>query len=243
MTSLAVHAPDGSPLVDRLAATIQGRILSGSIPIGARLRQEALADEFGVSRTPVREALRKLQTTGIVELLPHRGAVVRGPSARDIREAYEVRAELEGLAAELAASHISDLHLRRLREAEALFRKSVSALVARQGPLRPDWSDASSWVQANDLFHQAILEAAANTRLIATIADLHLSFPRDLTWAALTGNSRLLEENVEQHAAILSGIEQGDPGEARRRMVEHVRSAGELIARHFELAAGRSAAS
>ncbi len=243
MTTLTVRAPDGSPLVDRLASAIQGQILSGSIPIGTRLRQEALAYEFGVSRTPVREALRKLQATGTVELLPHRGAVVRGPSARDIREAYEVRAELEGLAAELAAAHISDLHLRRLREAEALFRKSVSALVARSGPLPPDWTDSSSWVQANDLFHQAILEAAANGRLIATIADLHRSFPRDLTWAAMTGNSRLLEENVEQHAAILSGIEQGDPGEARRRMVEHVRSAGELIARHFEQAADASAAS
>ena len=243
MTSLAVHAPDGSPLVDRLASAIQGRILSGTIPIGARLRQEALAEEFGVSRTPVREALRKLQATGIVELLPHRGAVVRGPSARDIREAYEVRAELEGLAAGLAAEHISDLHLRRLREAEALFRKSVATLVAQRAAPGRAWTDSSSWVQANDLFHQAILEAAANGRLIATIADLHRSFPRDLTWAALSGNSRLLEENVEQHAAILSGIEQGDPGEARRRMVEHVRSAGELIARHFEQAADASAAS
>jgi DNA-binding GntR family transcriptional regulator len=233
-TVAAVHARDGSPLVDRLAAALQGRILSGSIPIGARLRQEALADEFGVSRTPVREALRKLEVTGIVELLPHRGAIVRGPSARDIREAYDVRAELEGRAAELAAAHISDHDLRRLREAEALFRASVTTLVARRG--RPDWEDSSSWVQANDLFHQAILEAAANRRLIATISDLHRSFPRDLTWAALSGNSRLLEENVEQHAAILSGIEHGDPEEARRRMVEHVRSAGELIARHFERA-------
>jgi DNA-binding FadR family transcriptional regulator len=137
-------------------------------------------------------------------------------------------------AAELAAEHISDHDLRRLREAEALFRASVTTLVARRG--RPDWEDSSSWVQANDLFHQAILEAAANRRLIATISDLHRSFPRDLTWAALSGNSRLLEENVEQHAAILSGIEHGDPEEARRRMVEHVRSAGELIARHFERA-------
>jgi DNA-binding GntR family transcriptional regulator len=242
-TASAVRAPDGSPLVDRLAAAIQGRILGGSIPIGARLRQEALADEFGVSRTPVREALRKLQVTGIVELLPHRGAVVRGPSARDIREAYDVRAELEGLAAELAAGLISDHDLRRLREAEALFRQSVTTLVARGGRPSADWKDSSAWVQANDLFHQAILEASANRRLIATISDLHRSFPRDLTWAALSGNSRLLEENVEQHAAILSGIERGDPEEARRRMVEHVRSAGELIARHFEQAADASAAS
>lgn len=233
---------DGSALVDRLAAAIQGQILGGSIPVGSRLRQEALAEEFDVSRTPVREALRKLQATGIVELLPNRGAVVRGPSARDIREAYEVRAELEGLAAELAAGLISDRDLRRLRDAEELFRRSVTSLVERRRRTEPNWSDASSWVQANDLFHQAIQDAAANRRLAATIADLHRSFPRDLTWGAIAGNSRLLEENVAQHAAILAAIEDRDPAEARRRMVEHVHSAGELVMRHFEQAAAESAA-
>jgi DNA-binding GntR family transcriptional regulator len=235
----AIHTADGTPLVDRLASAIQGRVLSGDIPRGARLRQEALADEFGVSRTPVREALRKLQATGIVELLPNRGAVVRGPSAREIREAYEVRAELEGLAAELATRRISDRDLRRLREAEELFRSSVRTLVARRRrrSTEPRWEDESAWVKANDLFHQAILDAAANGRLSATIADLHRSFPRDLTWSALVGNSRLLEENVAQHAAILEAVERHDPGDARRRMVEHVRRAGELVTLHFERAA------
>jgi DNA-binding GntR family transcriptional regulator len=230
---------DGTPLVDRLAAAIQARVLSGDIARGTRLRQEALAGEFGVSRTPVREALRKLQATGIVELLPNRGAVVRGPSAREIREAYEVRAELEGLAAELATVRISDRDLLRLREAEELFRRSVTTLVARRRrrATEPRWEDESSWVRANDLFHQAIFDAAANGRLSATIAELHRSFPRDLTWSALAGNSRLLEENVEQHHAILEAIERRDPAEARRRMVAHVRSAGELVTLHFEHAA------
>lgn len=210
-------------LVDRLAAEIETRVLSGGIPPGARLRQEALAAEFGVSRTPVREALRKLQAKGLVELVPNRGAVVRRPSARDIREAYEVRAELEGLAAELATRRIADGELLRVREAVALLRRSGTT--------------PRAWVRANDLFHQTILAAAANDRLSATIAELHRSFPRDLTWGALAGNSRLLEENVEQHRAILEAIERGDGSEARRRMVAHVRSAGELVTRHFEAAA------
>jgi DNA-binding GntR family transcriptional regulator len=225
-----------SPLVDRLAGAIQNRVLSGAVPVGSRLRQEALAEEFGVSRTPVREALRKLQATGLVELLPNRGAVVRGPSAREIREAYEVRAELEGLAAELAAGRISDRDLLRLREAQALFRKSVETLIARRARRPQPWKDESVWVQANDLFHQAILDAAGNERLSDTIADLHRSFPRDLTWAALSQSSRLLEENVEQHEAILEAIERRDPVEARQRMIEHVRSAGELVTLHFEQA-------
>jgi DNA-binding GntR family transcriptional regulator len=226
----------GSPLVDRLAGAIQTRVLSGDVPVGSRLRQEALAEEFGVSRTPVREALRKLQATGLVELLPNRGAIVRGPSAREIREAYEVRAELEGLAAELAAGRISDRDLLRLREAQALFRRSVETLIARRARRPQPWKDESVWVQANDLFHQAILDAAGNERLSDTIADLHRSFPRDLTWAALSQSSRLLEENVEQHEAILEAIERRDPVEARQRMIEHVRSAGELVTLHFEQA-------
>src|SRR3954465_6210310 len=104
-------------LVDRLAASIQARVLSGEFASGSRLRQESLASEFGVSRTPVREALRKLQAAGIVQLEPRRGARVRGPSAREVREAYEVRAELEGLAAALASGRMRDEELYRLRAA------------------------------------------------------------------------------------------------------------------------------
>jgi DNA-binding GntR family transcriptional regulator len=223
--------------VERLAGAIQAQVLSGAVPVGTRLRQEALAAQFGVSRTPVREALRQLQATGLVELLPNRGAIVRGPSTREIREAYEVRAELEGLAAELAAERISDRDLLRLREAQQLFRRSVTTLIARRTRRSTPWKDASVWVQANDLFHQAILDAARNGRLSNTIADLHRSFPRNLTWAGLSESSRLLEENVEQHEEVLEAIERRDPGEARRRMVEHVRSAGEIVTLHFERSA------
>jgi DNA-binding GntR family transcriptional regulator len=223
--------------VERVAGAIQARVLSGAVPVGTRLRQESLAEEFGVSRTPVREALRQLQATGLVELEPNRGAVVRGPSAREIREAYEVRAELEGLAAELAAERISDRDLLRLREAQTLFRESVATLIERRARRPAPWRDESVWVRANDLFHQAILDAAGNGRLNTTIADLHRSFPRDLTWSALSQSSRLLSENVEQHETILEAIERRDPVEARRRMIEHVRSAGELVTLHFEQAA------
>ena len=121
---------EDAALVDRLAATIQARVLSGEFASGSRLRQESLATEFGVSRTPVREALRKLQAAGIVQLEPRRGARVRGPSAREVREAYEVRAELEGLAAALAATRIRDDELRRLRDAQALFEESSGRLRA-----------------------------------------------------------------------------------------------------------------
>ena len=75
----ATRSADSVSTVERLALAIQSQVLSGEVPVGTRLRQEALAEEFGVSRTPVREALRQLQATGLLEVQPNRGAVVRGP--------------------------------------------------------------------------------------------------------------------------------------------------------------------
>jgi DNA-binding GntR family transcriptional regulator len=221
-------------LVDHLAATIRARVLSGEIAVGSRLRQERLAAEFGVSRTPIREALRKLQASGIVEVQPNRGAIVRGPTAREIREAYEVRAELEGLAAALAAMRIHDAQLQELHAAQRLFGRSIAKLVAGRVAASGAEDANGEWTRANDLFHGVIQEAAGNERLARIVQDLHRAFPRGLTWAALRGSSRLLEQNVEEHHAILEAIQERNADEARRCMVDHVRHAGELIAHHFE---------
>jgi DNA-binding GntR family transcriptional regulator len=206
--------------------------MSGELPVGTRLRQETLAEEFGVSRTPVREALRQLQATGMLEILPRRGAAVRGPSPRDIREAYVVRAELEGLAAQLAAELITDAELGRLREAAALFRQSVAHFTA-PGEGSRVLSDAE-WPSANDLFHEVILKAAGNHRLYDTVRHLHLGFPRNLTWSALSESSRLLGENVTEHDKILRAIEDRQPSAARRAMQRHIARAGELVAARYE---------
>ena len=229
----AAPTHSGEALVDHIAATIRSSVLSGDIALGSRLRQQELAREFGVSRTPIREALRKLQANGIVELLPHRGAIVHGPTAPEIREAYEVRAELEGLAAELAATRIRDSQLEQLREAEKLFRHSITRLV-RGGRGKGGSSPNGEWTRANDLFHRVIQEASGNRRLVAIVQDLHRSFPRGLTWAALHDSSALLRQNVEEHHDILESIEAHDARAARARMSKHIHHAGELVAHHFE---------
>jgi DNA-binding GntR family transcriptional regulator len=230
-----VTQSDGYALVDHIAATLQARVLRGEIPSGARLRQETLAAEFEVSRTPVREALRKLQADGIVELEPHRSAVVRMPTAREIREAYEVRAELEGFGAELAAERIQEQQLARLHEAAVLFRRSIDELHEHRRGGGDGVPDAiEDWTHTNDVFHQSVLDAAGNDRLRRTLADLHRTIPRDLTSIVLGENARLLEENVEQHDAILAAIERLDRTGARQAMVAHVRSAGALVTLRFE---------
>jgi DNA-binding GntR family transcriptional regulator len=94
--------------------------------------------------------------------------------------------------------------------------------------------ERSGWMKANDLFHRAVHVAAGNQRLVAAIEDVHRTFPRNLTWSALSGDSRLLRVNVEEHRGIRAAIEERDEGTARRLMAEHVRRSGELVAMWFE---------
>src|SRR4051812_34148560 len=221
-------------LVDKLASDLQRRVLSGEFPSGTRLRQSALAAEFGVSRTPIREALRKLQEGGLVELQPHRGALVRGLSAREIRDAYEVRAELEALAAELAAVRIRHDQLDRLRQAQAQFREGLAKTVEARENGGPDLQQAVIWGRANDQFHGVIQEAAHNEVLIATLTHLHRSFPRDLTKIVLAESTPLLRGNVLEHEEIVEALQQRNRDAARELMRRHVRHSGELVTLRFE---------
>jgi DNA-binding GntR family transcriptional regulator len=221
---------DRRALVDKLAAALQARVLSGELPSGARLRQEALAEEFGVSRTPVREALRKLQAHGLVELEPNRGALVRALSPLEIRDAYEVRAELEGLAAELAGGRIRHDQLDALEGAQRDFRRALDHTVAaRTKGAEPSERESDRWGQANDVFHQVIQEASGNPVLLEAIRHLHRSFPRDLSRTVLRESTKLLEANVGEHEAILGALAHHDGAAARGLMVEHVRNAGRLV--------------
>ena len=220
-------------VVEQMVHSLEAAIMSGEIPVDSWLRQETMAAEYKVSRTPIREALRVLQANGMVELVPHRGALVRGPTSRDIREAYVVRAELEGFAAELAARGIRDEELRHLQEAEELFERLVEEFLSDPAAEDPSPQEAS-WMQANDRFHLAVQRGAGNLRLQGAIENLHKSFPRNLTWSALSGDSRLLADNVQEHRRIRTAIEERDPETARRLMTEHVRRAGELVVMWFE---------
>src|ERR1700742_294692 len=185
-------------LTERVADAIHARIVSGDWPAGTWLRQNTLATEFEVSRTPIREALKTLTERGVVEQIPHRGARVRLPTLRDLREAYLVRAVLEGLAAETAADLATQDQVDRLLAAEKLFEQAVNAFAVdgNQGAV-----SGRNWQAANDAFHEVLHEAAHNEVLRATIQQLHRRFPRNLTWGVLS-DMRLLTENVSQHRAI-----------------------------------------
>ena len=218
-----------SALVDEIAAAIRKRIMSGQIPIGAQMRQAELAAELGVSRTPVREALRQLHTSGLIEVVPNRGAVVRVPSPWEVRDAYEVRAELEGLACERAVSRINDAELDELRAANQSMRDEV-AKAKERGPVDSE----PPTVEYNDAFHTLIHRVADNEWLTREINEINHAFPRNVSWLVLTGNKRQREENVAEHDRIVDALAAGDAQTARTEMQAHVKNAGEQLARWYE---------
>jgi DNA-binding GntR family transcriptional regulator len=221
--------PDAA-LVDDLADRIRQRIMSGEFPIGTQLRQAALATEFKVSRTPVREALRKLQAGGLITVAPNRGAIVRVPTPWEVREAYEVRAELEALAAERAASRIAPGDLARVEAANETMRKAS----ARKTPPKPPPGELPPTTTANDTFHMIILDAAGNDRLTTVIQQINESFPRNVLYQVLVEYPALRAVNVEEHDAIIAGLKAGDGQAARVAMRKHVLNAGEHLARWYE---------
>lgn len=218
----------GHALVDEIAAKIRARIMSGDIAIGAQLRQAELANDFGVSRTPVREALRQLQTGGLIDVVPNRGAVVRVPAPWEVREAYEVRAELEALAASRAVNRISRGDIATLRTAnQEMYDRSVAESDQAQ-------TAASDSRRENDVFHDTIASVSANARLARAIEEINETFPRNVSAQLLVHDARHREENYREHVRIIEALERGDADAAREEMRNHVLNAGEQLARWYE---------
>ena len=216
-------------LVGSLADRISAKIIAGEYPPGSRLRQEVLAEEFSVSRTPIREALRQLEVKGVVQHRPNQGAIVPAPNAQDIREAYQVRAELEGLAISLAVEWITDEQIDRMRRAQKRFATTVRTLsAARKSNAKAHTKSVPNWVESNDEFHGVVIEASRNRRLKLVIQDLHLGFTKNIMLSALMMDGRRMRENVAQHEAILSALSRADAIEARKEMTHHILRSGEL---------------
>lgn len=207
-----MQAPAGSrrPAYEALRAGI----VAGRYAPGEWLREGALAEGLGLSRTPVREALRALAAEGLVELVHNRGARVVRWTAEDVEETYRLRALLEGEAAALAARRATPLQVEALAQAHAAYAQSI-------GDGRPAVEQAAR----NDAFHAAVLDAAASPRLVALHA-LVTSAP--LVARALSGYADVdLQRSVLAHADVLLAVREQDDALARAAMAAHI-----LAARH-----------
>src|SRR5437660_8848445 len=145
--------PSLSTKADEIALLLEDEIVSGQIEAGIVLRQEQLSERFGVSRTPIREALRRLAALGLVSFVPNRGVRVRTLSREELREAFLVRAELESLATALATPRMTGEGLAALDEAEKRFSELTRELRRRAREGTQDGALLARWVHANHGFH------------------------------------------------------------------------------------------
>ena len=217
----ALH--DGAPLTRNAssAATelIRQAIIDGRLPPGRRLKEEELARELGISRTPVREALLMLQAEGLVDAAPNRGAAVRSHSAEDLDDLYQLRALLEGYATRRAATRLSD-------DAVASLRASCERFDSLLGT-----EDMNELVAENLVFHQTILEGAGSPRLVAMVRQV-IELPlvyRSYVWYS----EQQQRISSHYHWQIARALEARDAERAELVMKEHVYEARDLLLSHW----------
>ncbi|MFI0470526.1 GntR family transcriptional regulator [Saccharopolyspora sp. 5N102] len=217
-----------SSYADQIAHILEREILDGRYPRGEHLQQDEICGRFGVSRTPAREALRKLQAMNLVELVPNRGAMVKVPTLRELDDVYQVRAELEGFAAELAARSHDPEMLAKLEKAHEALAEVVPLAVAKLDD--PEETEAGERLRRfNDTFHGIVHDAGGNQRLGGMIQDLHRYFPKDTVRLAVRSPETLRALYVEEHAVVLEHITRGRAARARTAMRDHIRGSQAML--------------
>lgn len=218
---------------DEIAFRLEAEILEGAYQPGSHLLQEEICARFGVSRTPVREALRKLQAQNLVDLIPNKGARIRTITLSELADVYAVRAELEGYAASLAAVACSGDHAAALESIQGQLESIVGTLRLPAAGRPGDTFINTQLTRFNEEFHGVIREVSGNRLLDRMIADLQKRFPKDYVWKAMDSADLIEEINVTEHRKILQALQLKDADAARTAMTEHVRHAGHVLLRHL----------
>ncbi len=183
-------------------------ILTGALGDGARLDEVSLSERFGCSRTPLREAFQALAASGLVQLVPRRGAFVRNPPFEEVVEMFEVMAELEALCGRLAARRITPDEIEAIRDTVAVCEKAVAA------------GDSDRYYAENERFHVLVYKAAGNGFLAAEATRLHRRL-QPFRRMQLQVRGRLAQ-SLAEHRAVLAALERGDATAAADALRDHV---------------------
>ncbi len=198
---------------DRAYAGIRSMILSGELPAGAPLGEEALAERCGVSRTPVRDALRRLESELLVKRNEAQRSFVADWSLSDVADAFELRAMLEGHAARRAAERMDDATLQRLRACNQSILEAI----------RPQKPDIAGFLEGNREFHAIILETSGSRRLGSLLATL---IEQPVVWRTAHHYGReALHRSHGEHDELISAFTRSDGAWAEAVMGAHIRRA------------------
>lgn len=195
-------------IVSRITRVLADRIVAGALAPGEKLRQDHIAEEFGASHVPVREAFRRLEARGLAVSEPRRGVKVAAFDRAEIREVVEMRAALEALALRHAIPNLTP----------ALLAEAEAAADAADG-----CTDIQAWDAANRHFHRLLLAPCAMPRLMATIDDLQAASARYLF---ATYTATFVPRVDREHRAILAALRKGETETAIATLARHVKRIG-----------------
>lgn len=206
--NLKVTMNEYLPLRDVVFNTLRQAILKGELEPGERLMEIQLAERLGVSRTPIREAIRKLELEGLVLMIPRKGAEVAKISARSLRDVLEVRRALEELAIELACQRMSEEEVGNLQKAQEDFKKAIAE------------GDAMKIAETDEHFHDVIYEGTQNAKLIQMLNNLREQMYRyRLEYIKDEDKRKIL---ILEHERILKAVRERKVADAKEAMREHI---------------------
>ena len=195
----------------RVFQNIRENILNGVYKENEELRENTIAKELGVSRTPVREALRQLELEGLVKIVPNKGACVTGITQKDVKDIYAIRSLLEGLCARWATEHITDEQIEELEEIVMLAEYHLN---------RNKKEQSQQVTELDGKFHE-ILYNASNSRILKhVLSDFH-KYVRMARKASVADKARA-EKSVEEHKSILKAIKDKDANQAEALANAHM---------------------
>ena len=219
--NLQIQMNDFLPLRDVVFNTLRQAILTGELKPGERLMEIHLANKLGVSRTPIREAIRKLELEGLVIMIPRRGAEVAQITEKSMNDVLEVRRAMDALCVELACERISEQELKALGDACQAFEEAVKG------------SDIKIIAQADVAFHDIIVQATGNLRLVQLVNNLSEQMYR-YRFEYLKDASRH-QSLIEEHRLIYGSIIKKDKEEASKAAKLHIDNQEKAIMHQIRL--------
>ncbi|BAI81066.1 transcriptional regulator, GntR family [Deferribacter desulfuricans SSM1] len=205
------------PLREKIADRIRADIIKGVYKDGERLIEPKLAENLGISRTPVREALRQLENEGFIEIIPRKGAVVKRMTLDDVDNLYMIKANLEGLAARQAIKYISDNDIKEMERLNERF-----LLLAKR-----DEDVVEEYLKYNVDFHNVFIQLSKNDKLIEILEGLSKNFQR-IKGMLISKSERALKA-YNEHLEIIKAFQSRDPNKAEMKVRWHIENSWQYI--------------
>lgn len=223
-------------LVDQAYDHIRARLTRGDWAPGTRLANRALAEEIGVSFTPVREALQRLASENLVDYHPGAGAFVRAPDRRELAELYELRLVIEPYAARLAARNAAAYELDTVDACCAGFQRIAEALAARGAGASAEGVELDAWLDLEERFHRTVLDAARNRWLSKVGADLSFVARAFHPMRGARGlvTASVADETWRSHTELAACLRARQEAEAAAWMARQIERGRDTVLAHFD---------